>query len=233
MALPKINLPISELVLPSTGEKIKYRPFSVAEEKVLLVAAESGESEQEMLAMKQIIGNCLIDVDVTDLALFDFEYLFLKLRSRSVDNVAKFVVNDPDTKLPVSLEVNIDDISFTRSEDHTKEVQINDEYMLYLKYPNIDDFISIIGKNPEDPLVNYYIMTRCLDTLASDDEIHYFKDYKEEEINEFMDGISAEVVKEIGTFFDTMPKLRHEINYTNTEGKDQTFVIEGTRSFFM
>lgn len=233
MALPKINLPISELVLPSTGEKIKYRPFSVAEEKVLLVAAESGESEQEMLAMKQIIGNCLIDVDVTDLALFDFEYLFLKLRSRSVDNVAKFVVNDPDTKLPVSLEVNIDDIGFTHSEGHTKEIQINDEYMLYLKYPNIDDFISIIGKNPDDPLVNYYIMTRCLDTLASDDEIHYFKDYKEEEINEFMDGISAEVVKEIGTFFDTMPKLRHELNYTNTEGKDQTFVIEGTRSFFM
>lgn len=233
MALPKINLPISELVLPSTGEKIKYRPFSVAEEKVLLVAAESGESEQELLAMKQIIGNCLIDVDVTDLALFDFEYLFLRLRSRSVDNVAKFVVNDPDTKLPVNLEVNIDDISFTRSEDHTKEVQINDEYMLYLKYPNIDDFISIIGKNPEDPLVNYYIMTRCLDTLASDDEIHYFKDYKDEEIDEFMDGISADVVKEIGTFFDTMPKLRHEIKYKNTEGKEQTFVIEGTRSFFI
>jgi len=233
MALPKINLPISELVLPSTGEKIKYRPFSVAEEKVLLVAAESGESEQELLAMKQIIGNCLIDVDVTDLALFDFEYLFLRLRSRSVDNVAKFVVNDPDTKLPVNLEVNIDDISFTRSEDHTKEVQINDEYMLYLKYPNIDDFISIIGKNPEDPLVNYYIMTRCLDTLASDDEIHYFKDYKDEEIDEFMDGISADVVKEIGTFFDTMPKLRHEIKYTNTEDKEQTFVIEGTRSFFI
>lgn len=233
MALPKINLPISELVLPSTGEKIKYRPFSVAEEKVLLVAAESGESEQELLAMKQIIGNCLIDVDVADLALFDFEYLFLRLRSRSVDNVAKFVVNDPDTKLPVNLEVNIDDISFTRSEDHTKEVQINDEYMLYLKYPNIDDFISIIGKNPEDPLVNYYIMTRCLDTLASDDEIHYFKDYKDEEIDEFMDGISADVVKEIGTFFDTMPKLRHEIKYTNTEGKEQTFVIEGTRSFFI
>ena len=114
MALPKINLPISELVLPSTGEKIKYRPFSVAEEKVLLVAAESGDSEQELLAMKQIIGNCLIDVDVTDLALFDFEYLFLRLRSRSVDNVAKFVVNDPDTKLPVNLEVNIDDISFTQ-----------------------------------------------------------------------------------------------------------------------
>ena len=199
----------------------------------MLVAAESGESEQELLAMKQIIGNCLIDVDVTDLALFDFEYLFLRLRSRSVDNVAKFVVNDPDTKLPVNLEVNIDDISFTRSEDHTKEVQINDEYMLYLKYPNIDDFISIIGKNPEDPLVNYYIMTRCLDTLASDDEIHYFKDYKDEEIDEFMDGISADVVKEIGTFFDTMPKLRHEIKYKNTEGKEQTFVIEGTRSFFI
>ena len=232
MALPKINLPISELVLPSSGKKIKYRPFSVAEEKVLLVAGETGDPVQEMVAMKQICNNCLIETDVETLAMFDFEYLFLKLRSRSVDNVSKFVVNDPDTKLPVQLEVDIDDINYIFDEGHTKEIDINDEYRLFLKYPGIDDFIAIIDKDPEDPLTNYYIMTKCLDKLASEDEVHEFSEYSDEEIDEFLDGISSEILKKIGNFFDTMPKLKHSIEYENSEGKKVTFNIEGTRSFF-
>ena len=232
MALPKIDLPISEIILPSSGEKVKYRPFSVAEEKVLLVAQESGEAEQEVLAMKQIINNCLVDYDVEDLALFDFEYVYLILRSKSVDNVASFNVTDPDTKEKVQLEMDLTDIEFVRDDRHTKEIKVNDDYTLFLKYPNIDEFIRIIGMSDNDPLVNYFLMVSCLDTLASEDEVHNFADYSDKEVEDFMDSLTGEVVKEITTFFETMPKLRKELKYTNKEGKEQTFVVEGTRSFF-
>lgn len=233
MALPKIDLPISEIILPSNGEKVKYRPFSVAEEKVLLVAQESGDAEQEVLAMKQIINNCLIDKDVEELALFDFEYVYLTLRSKSVDNVAQFVITDPDTKEKVELELDLQEIDFVRDERHTREIKVNDEYTLILKYPTINEFIKIIGMNNEDPLVNYFMMVSCLDTLASEDEVHYFKDYSDKEVEDFMDGLTGEVVQQVTTFFETMPKLRKEIHYENKEGKKQTFVVEGTRSFFI
>lgn len=232
MALPKIDLPISEIILPSTGEKVRYRPFSVAEEKVLLVAQEADDATQEVLAMKQIINNCLIDYDVEKLALFDFEYIYLVLRSKSVDNIAKFIVTDPDTEEKVELEFDMGDVEFTKDPAHTKEVRVNDEYTLYLKYPSINEFVKIVGMNNEDPLVNYFVMISCLDTLASEDEVHNFADYSEEEIEQFMDGLTGDVIKQITTFFETMPKIRKELKYTNKEGKEQTFVVEGTRSFF-
>jgi hypothetical protein len=233
MALPKINLPISELILPSNGKKIKYRPFTVKEEKILLVAQESGEAENEVLAMKQIINNCMIDYSIDDIALFDFEYVYLTLRARSVDNLAKFVIKDPDTGEEVQLELDMTDIEVYREEGHTNEVKINDDYTLFLKYPNVDSFIKIIAANENDPLVNYFIMVACLDTLASEDEVHSFKDYSDEEVEEFMDGLSGDVIRDITTFFETMPKIRKELPYTNSEGKEQTFVVEGTRSFFI
>ncbi len=233
MALPKINLPISELTLPSNGAKIKYRPFTVKEEKILLVAQESGETENEVLAMKQIINNCMIDYDISDIALFDFEYIYLTLRSRSVDNMAKFVIKDPDTKENVELELDMTDVDIYREEGHSNEIKVNDDYTLFLRYPNVDNFIRIVSSSEDDPLVNYFVMVSCLDSLASEDEVHDFKEYSEEEVEEFMDGLSGDVIRQITTFFETMPKIRKEIPYTNSKGKEQTFVVEGTRSFFI
>lgn len=233
MALPKINLPISELTLPSNGAKIKYRPFTVKEEKILLVAQESGETENEVLAMKQIINNCMIDYDISDIALFDFEYIYLTLRSRSVDNMAKFVIKDPDTQENVELELDMTDVDIYREEGHSNEIKVNDDYTLFLRYPNVDNFIRIVSSSEDDPLVNYFVMVSCLDSLASEDEVHDFKEYSEEEVEEFMDGLSGDVIRQITTFFETMPKIRKEIPYTNSEGKEQTFVVEGTRSFFI
>jgi hypothetical protein len=233
MALPKINLPISELILPSTGEKTKYRPFSVAEEKILLVAQEADDAEQEVLAMKQIISNCLIEKDVEELALFDFEYVYLSLRARSVDNLAKFKIKDPDTDEEIELELDMREIDIARDETHTNEIKVNDEYTLFLKYPSINEFIKIVGMNGDDPLVNYFVMISCLDTLASEDEVHSFKDYSDEDIESFMDSLGGDVIRGITLFFETMPKIRKELPYTNSEGKENTFVVEGTRSFFI
>lgn len=233
MALPKIDLPIFELELPSTGEKIKYRPFTVKEEKILLIAQESKDPAQEIIATKQVVNNCLIEKDVSELAMFDLEYVLLVLRSKSVDNNISFAIKDPDTQESIRLEIDIENVKITKNDGHTNKVRITEDYVLYLKYPTIDQFIKIVEMDPNDPLVNYFVMISCLDKLASEDEVHNFKDYSNEEIDTFMENLTGNVIKEIQRFFETMPKLRHEMKYTNKEGKEQTFVIEGMRSFFI
>jgi hypothetical protein len=233
MALPKIDLPIFELELPSTGEKIKYRPFTVKEEKILLVAQESKEASQEILAVKQVVNNCLIEKDVSELAMFDLEYVILVLRSRSIDNTIEFTIKDPVTEENVSLSIDLENILVTKSENHTNKIKINDEYVLYLKYPTIDEYIKILEIDQKDPLVNYLLMVSCLEKLASDDEVHQFKNYSMNEIDAFVETFSGDVVKKIQQFFETMPKLRHEMKYTNKKGEEKTFVIEGMRSFFI
>lgn len=233
MGLPKIDLPIFELELPSDGRKIKYRPFTVKEEKILLVAQESKDAAQEVLAAKQVVSNCLLEDDVSDFAMFDLEYVLLVLRSRSVDNTISFVIRDPDTKEEVNLSVDAEKVKFQTDKDHKSEIKLTEEYTLYLKYPTIDEFLKIIHMDEEDPLVNYFIMISCLDKIASEDEVHKFSDYKNEEIDSFMDNLEGQVIKEIEKFFQTMPKLRHEMKYTNNEGNEKTFVIEGMRSFFI
>lgn len=233
MGLPKIDLPIYEMVLPSTGETIKFRPFTVKEEKILLVARESDEPMQELLAAKQVVNNCLIDVNINMLAMFDLEYIILALRSKSVDNSTTFGLKDPDTLETVELTMNLDTVSLERPEGHTNKIPINDEYTLFLKYPTIDEYISIRDRDPADPLLNYFIMTACLDKVASDDEVHEFKNHSQKEIDNFMEGVESNVVKGIQEFFETMPKLRHTLKYTNSDNKDKTFVVEGINSFFI
>lgn len=231
--LPKIDLPLFELVLPSTGKKIKYRPFTVKEEKILLVAQESNEPEQTILSIKQVINNCLVDIDVEKLAMFDLEYVILVLRSKSVDNNIKFAIKDPDTKESIELEIDLNDVKVTKNEEHSNKVQVNDDYTLFLRYPTIEEFIKIAGADPKDSLTSYFIMISCLDKIASESEVFKFSDYTDEEIDEFMENLQGDVIKRIQNFFETMPKLRHEMKYKNSEGKEQTFVIEGMRSFFI
>ena len=232
MALPKIDLPLNTITLPSDESQVLYRPFTVKEEKILLVAAESKDPLVEMVAIKQVVNNCLFDKPIEEISMLDLEYIFLKLRATSVSNAAKFNINDPDTGESIPVEFDLDTIEILRDPEHTKEVKVNDDLVLYLKYPNINDFMQIIGMEANDPLVNYVIMVSCLDTLATEDEVHNFSDYDEEEIAAFMDNMSGDVVKKISKFFETMPKLKQELKYTNSNGDEKTFVIEGMRSFF-
>tara|TARA_B110000503_G_scaffold35938_1_gene58818 strand:- start:499 stop:1200 length:702 start_codon:yes stop_codon:yes gene_type:complete len=233
MALPKIDLPIFELTLPSSGEKIKYRQYTVKEEKILLIAQESKDPGAEIMAMKQVVNNCLIDTEITDLAMFDLEYVHLVLRSKSVENTMNFSIKDPDTGEDVKLTLDVDNVAITRTEGHTKEIRLNEDYVLFLKYPTIDAFVKISEMSPKDPLVNYFIMISCLDQIASEDEIHKFKDYSSEEVDTFMETLSSDVVAKIQKFFETMPRLRHELKYTNSNNDEKTFVIEGLRTFFI
>jgi hypothetical protein len=232
MGLPKIDLPLFEAELPSSGKKFKYRPFTVKEEKILLVAQESNETTQEILSVKQVVNNCLIDMDIEELAMFDLEFVMLLLRARSVDNEIKFSITDPDTDESIELLLDVEEVKLTKDEAHTNQVKINDVYTLILKYPTIDDYIKTQQMDPTDPLINYVMMLNCLDQLVSDDEVHNFKDYQDEEIDGFVETFSGEVVKGIQNFFTTIPKLRHELKYVNKDGTPKTFVIEGMKSFF-
>jgi len=232
MALPKIDLPIMEIELPSTGKKVKYRPFTVKEEKILLVGQSSEDPAQEILAAKQVVNNCLLETDISTLAMFDLEYILLILRARSVNNIIEFNIKDSDTGEEVTLNLDIDNVSLTRPEGHERDVVINDTYRLALKYPTIDEYVKMAQMDETDPLTNYLMLCTCLDYVASEDEVHYFKDYNQEQIDEFMDDLSGEVIHGIQKFFETMPRLRHEMPYTNKNGDKKTFVIEGMRSFF-
>lgn len=233
MGLPKIDLPIFEGVLPSSGETFKYRQYTVKEEKILLVAQESKSSNAEILAMKQVVNNCLLDREIEDLAMFDLEYIHLVLRSKSVDNTMNFGITDPDTEEKVELKLDVENVKMNTTEGHSKEVRINDEYVLFLKYPSIDAFVKITELDSKDPLVNYFVMISCLDKIASEDEVFYFKDYTEEQIEEFMNDLNSQVISSIQQFFETMPRLRHELKYKNKDGVEKTFVIEGMRTFFI
>jgi hypothetical protein len=233
MPLPKIDIPIFEMELPSTKKKLKYRPFTVKEEKILLVAQEANDPEQEILAARQVVSNCIIDEDVSSFAMFDLEYVLLVLRSRSVDNTITFQIKDPDTEESIQLVIDAENVKFMETETHTNKIELDGTYSLFLKYPTIEEFTSIIKMDDDDPLVNYFVMISCLDYIASEDEVHYFKDYENSDIDAFMDNLDGGVIKKIEHFFSTMPKLRHEMKYKNKEGKDKTFVIEGMRSFFI
>ena len=232
MALPKIDIPIQELTLPSSGERIKYRPFSVKEEKILLVGQESDDPTAQVLAAKQVVNNCLIEKEVSDLAMFDLEYVILYLRARSVNNLINFSVRDEETDERIDLEIDIDEVKIVNNPDHSKEIIINEEYRLFLRYPTIDEFAQLTTLDQEDPLTDYILLTSCIDYVASEDEVHYFKDYSREEIDGFMDSLTAKSVKDITKFFETMPKLRHEVAYTNSAGTEKTFVVEGMQTFF-
>lgn len=232
MTLPKIDLPIYEMELPSTGETVKYRPFTVKEEKILLVAQASKDNTQEMVASKQIVNNCLIDYDVMKLAMFDLELILLTLRSKSVDNLIEMQITDPDTEETVDISIDLLDTEVIKNDLHTNKVKINDDYTLLLKYPSIDEYIKITEMDEEDPLVSYQIMVSCLDKVASEDEVYDFKKYSQKEIDQFMEDVTTPVIDGIRLFFETMPKIRHTKTYKNKNGDTKNFVIEGMRSFF-
>lgn len=234
MPLPKIDLPIHELNLPSTGEKVRYRAFTVKEEKLMLIAKESNDTAQIVLAVHQVLNNCLIDKTIDDLAVFDIEYLLVLIRSKSINNVIDFVINDPETDEEIKLKLDLDTIKVIKSDGHTNKIKLNNDYTIFMKYPGFDLFSVFSDEEKiKDPLVYYDVMVSCIDKVVSEETVYKFSDFSKKEIDDFMDDLNGDVIENIKTFFDTMPVLRHEIKYTNNTGKEMTFVIEGTESFFI
>jgi hypothetical protein len=233
MSLPKIELPLYELMLPSNGKKVQYRPFTVKEEKILLTAQQSKEPEQIIMAIKQIVNNCIQDYNIDKLALFDLEYLLINIRSKSIDSSVEFEIEDPDTQEKVKLKLDLENVKVYRDENHTNKITLDEKYTIFLKYPSIDDFTEILDKQDLSPEKSYEILISCIDMLASEDEVYNFKDFTKKQVDEFIESLHADVIKKIKTFFDTMPKVRHEMPYKNSKGEDKIFTIQGTQSFFI
>ena len=235
MALPKIDLPLFELTIPSNGLKVSYRPFTVREEKILLIAQESKDLDQVILAIKQIIGNCVSDIDIEKMPMFDLEYIMLNLRAKSVNNVIQFTVKDPDTEENVNLVLNIDTIELKKKDGHDRKILINDDYSLIMRYPTINELrsLSTLKSGSTEGLLD--IMLSCIEMLVSNDgeKIYKMSDFTPKEVKDFIESLTSGAIKGIKTFFETIPVLRIELPYKNKKGEQKTFVLEGLESFFI
>lgn len=232
MPLPKIEHPLFELEVPSTGKKVKYRPFTVKEEKILLIAQESKDIDQTLISIKQIINNCVFDLDVETISLFDLEYIIINLRSKSVNNEVEFTIKDPETGENVHLTLDLDGVSVISNENHTNKIKIDENTVITMKYPSVNELMVLL-KNPDDKTAIFDIMFRCMDKLVFGDEVYKFSEYTNEEIEDFVNSLSSDTLKKMETFFETMPRVRHEMPYTRKDGTQKTFVLEGLDNFFI
>jgi hypothetical protein len=234
MGLPKINLPLFETKLISTGrKKIKYRPFTVKEEKILLIAQESDDIEQVILAIKQIIGNCCEDVKVDKLPMFDLEYLLMQIRGKSVNNVIEFQITDPETEKSVTIELNIDEIEMTKPKGHNREISIGEDAYVVMDYPILDDVTKFLNTDEKKDNSIFDIMLSCIGSVVQGDEVYNLEDFSEEEVLEFVDSFSTQTIEKIKEFFETIPVMRCEQTYTNANGDEKQVVLEGVETFFI
>ena len=232
MALPKLATATYELELPSTAEIIKYRPFLVKEQKVLMMASESKEDKQIVEAVKNIIKSCTFDkLDVDKLPLFDIEYIFIKLRAKSVGETAKVTVTCPDDeKTRAIVNINLDKIDMTIKEDHTNIINITDDVSLTLKYPLIDDFKNF--KDSEGSTSFFGLIKKCVESVTEGETIHKRIDFTDKELDEFIDSLNGAQLSKIMKFYETMPRLRHVVEVENPKTKVKSeVVIEGLANF--
>ena len=235
MALPKIQQPLFDITVPSTQQKTTFRAFTVKEEKILLTAQESGDPDQIILAIKQILSNTISDVDIEKLAMFDIEYLLLKIRGQSVNNLVEFKIKDPDTEEEVDVSFDINDVELKFNDEHSKEIALNDNFKLIMRYATINELTELtkIGDEKQGQAL-FEIMVKCIDCLVEDeDTVYKFSDFSEKEVTEFMDSLTGDTINGIKKFFETTPVMRIELPYTNSKGNNKTFVVEGVQSFFI
>ena len=236
MALPKIETPTYELTLPSQDIKVKYRPFLVKEEKILLMALESQKSDEIFQATKQIVSSCTFNaLKVEELPTFDLEYIFLQIRAKSVGETTKFKVLCPDDKKTYAdVEVDLTKVNVEVDDNHTNKLVVDEKRNLgvVLKYPTMNVLKSGTMENPTTEQI-FDVLTECVDHIYEGDKIYPAKDSTPQEIKEFFEDLSQDSFVKIKSFFDTMPRLRHEVEVTNpvTNVKSKV-VLSGLNDFF-
>ena len=238
MPLPKIATPTYELELPSTGETIKYRPFLVKEEKLLVIALESEDTKQISTAIRAVIKNCILTrgIKVEQLPTFDIEYLFLNIRGKSVGEELEVNLICPDDgETQVAVTINLDDIKVKKSDNHSNRIQLDDAIMMEMKYPSLDEFIKNNFDLKEQSAMDqsFELIASCIGTIFTEDEVWAAADCTKKELNEFLESMNSSQFKDIEKFFETMPKLSHTVKVKNPKTKKESdVVIEGLASFF-
>lgn len=237
MPLPKISTPTYELVIPSSKKKIKYRPFLVKEEKILILAMESQDNAQVANAIKDVLSACILTrgIKIEKLATFDIEYLFLNIRGKSVGEELEVMVTCPDdgeTQVPATIRVDTIEVEFP--EGHTTDIKLDDQYTVRMKYPSMEEFVKS-NFTSEDVDVNetFNLISSCIDQIYSEEESWASADCTEKELNEFIEQFNSKQFKEVEKFFETMPKLSHAIKVTNPKTNvENEVVLEGLANFF-
>ena len=236
MPLPTIVTPSYELNLQSNVKKIKYRPFLFKEEKILILAIESNSMKDISRAIKDVLKNCILTkgVKIDELPTFDIEYLFLNIRSRSVGESIDLVITCPDdNETKVNAQIYIDEIQVKTDDDHNPDIKLDDTYTMRLKYPSLDQFIDDNFNFDLDRDNSFDIISSCIDMVFSDEEAWEAKDCTKKELIEFVERLNSSQFKEVENFFDTMPKLSHEVEVENPKTKvKSTVTLEGLASFF-
>ena len=237
MPLPKIATPTYELELPSTGATVKYRPFLVKEEKVLVIALESEDNKQITNAIKAVLKSCILSkgLKVENLPTFDIEYLFLNIRGKSVGEDLEVNIicpDDEETQVPVT--INLDEIEVQRDDKHTNKIKVDDSIMMEMKYPSLEQFIKNnfdFNENVMDQ--SFDLIATCIDKVYTEDEVWAAADCTKKEMKDFLEQMNSSQFKEIEKFFETMPKLSHTVKVTNPKTKvESDIVLEGLASFF-
>ena len=238
MPLPTIATPTYDLELPSSGKKIKYRPFLVKEEKLLVLALESESNKEISTAIKAVLKSCIQTrgVKVEQLPSFDIEYLFLNIRGKSVgEEIEVNLICPDDEETTVSVMIDIDDIKVVKGEDHTPQIKLDKNLMMEMKYPSLDQFIKNNFDFAEGPGIDesFALIAACIDKIYNEEEVWTTSDCTKKEIVDFLEQMNSKQFKEVEKFFTTMPKLSHEVEITNPKTKvKSTVVIEGLSSFF-
>ena len=236
MPLPKIVTPSFELTLPSNKKKVKYRPFLVKEEKILILAIESGGMKEITMAIKDVLKSCVLTrgIKIDELPTFDIEYLFLNIRARSIGESIDLLITCPDDgKTQVNTKIYIDEIEVKRSKDHTQDIKIDDTYTMRLKYPSLDQFVDENFNFEKETDNTFSLVASCIEMIFSKEEAWEGKDSTHEELVGFLEQLNSTQFKEVQKFFETMPKLSHDIEVENPETKvKSTVTLEGLASFF-
>ena len=238
MPLPKIVTPTYELELPSSGQTIKYRPFLVKEEKVLVLAMESEDTKQITNAIKAVLKSCVQTkgIKVEQLPTFDIEYLFLNIRGKSVGETLEVNIICPDDgETTVAVDIDLDLIQVEKSDDHSNKIKLDANLMMEMKYPSLDQFIknNFDFKEENQMDQSFALIATCIDKIYSEEEVWATADCTKKEVNEFLESMNSSQFKEIEKFFETMPKLQHTVQVTNPKTKvESDVVLEGLASFF-
>ena len=238
MPLPKINTPTYELVLPSSNRKVKYRPFLVREEKLLIIALESEDLKQITTAVIDVLNSCILTkgTKVEKMATFDIEYLFLNVRAKSVgEQVEVNVICPDDGETTVQMPIDIDAIKVQKNKEHTDIVKLDDDISLKLKYPSLTEFISsnFDADSSNDVDTTMHMITSCIDIIYNAEESWKASESTPKELQDFVEQLNTKQFKDIENFFNTMPKLSHKINVKNPKTEvESEVVLEGLASFF-
>ena len=238
MPLPTISTPTYELTLPSSNRKIKYRPFLVKEEKILILAMESQDTKQIARAVKDVISKCILSkgIKVDRLSTFDIEYLFLNIRGKSVGEQIEVMVTCPDDeKTQVPMSINIDSIKVQKDDDHSIDIKLDDVYTLRMKYPSLTEFIKNNFSALEDMSVDdtFDLIASCIDQVYSEEESWASEECTKKELTTFVESLNSNQFKKVEKFFETMQKISHTVKVTNPNTNVESEIkIEGLQNFF-